>query len=315
MKITPAIYRSDYQAEWDSLIDTSVYSLFIHKRGFIEYHGERFSDLSLMFFQGNKLAAVIPGHRESNLFFSHNGLTFGGLIGRMSNSFLINEKVFQAFVEELKKQGINRVVYKAVPLVYHKRPSQEDLWFISRLKGSRISCSVSTVVDRKAVSKLSSLRTRGKNKALKCGIVIEHSNNVRVFWDILETNLKKKFHAVPVHSYDEIQLLVNLFPENIRLYVASIDNSPVAGVLFFLGPKIAKAQYIIANPVGREKGALDLLFYRVLNDFLNEYDLFDLGTSMDSNNTSEDVNRSLIFQKEGFGGRTVIYETYSFSIP
>jgi hypothetical protein len=39
---------------------------------------------------------------------------------------------------------------------------------------------------------------------------------------------------------------------------------------------------------------------------------FDFGTSNRPEN--DDLNDSLIFQKEGFGGRAVCYDTYEYSL-
>ena len=60
-------------------------------------------------------------------------------------------------------------------------------------------------------------------------------------------------------------------------------------------------------------GALDLLFSTLLDKCSeNGMDYFDFGTSNRAENN--DLNDSLIFQKEGFGGRAVCYDTYEYSL-
>jgi hypothetical protein len=39
---------------------------------------------------------------------------------------------------------------------------------------------------------------------------------------------------------------------------------------------------------------------------------FDFGTSM--NPRSEEINEGLTFQKEGFGARTIVYDTYEIKL-
>ena len=46
----------------------------------MEYHKDRFQDYSLMVFDENKLVAVLPANRVEVEVFSHQGLTYGGLV-------------------------------------------------------------------------------------------------------------------------------------------------------------------------------------------------------------------------------------------
>ncbi|MDR1533405.1 MAG: hypothetical protein LBS62_14700 [Clostridiales bacterium] len=81
--ITP--YSADRAAEWDDFIDNySINGTFLQCRRFLNYHGERFKDCSLMFYRKDKLACVCPACEimaDSGKDFSSNkGSTFGGLI-------------------------------------------------------------------------------------------------------------------------------------------------------------------------------------------------------------------------------------------
>ena len=94
------------------------------------------------------------------------------------------------------------------------------------------------------------------------------------------------------------------------------------------------AQYISATPEGKKLGAVDLLInrlmispnilpheanhYKDLNISEEEIDhdyephWFDLGTSNEDGGRI--LNESLIYQKEGFGGRAVCYDTYELQL-
>jgi lipid II:glycine glycyltransferase (peptidoglycan interpeptide bridge formation enzyme) len=150
-------------------------------------------------------------------------------------------------------------------------------------------------------------------KARKAGVEIKEVQDCSVFWPLLEDNLKARYDARPVHSLDEIALLKSRFPQHIRLFVACKDGRVVGGTLLYICARTVKTQYISANDEGRRVGALDLLFSTLLDKCSeNGMEYFDFGTSNRPDN--DDLNDSLIFQKEGFGGRAVCYDTYEYSL-
>ena len=103
------------------------------------------------------------------------------------------------------------------------------------------------------------------------------------------------------------------FPRNIRLYIVRHEKRIVAGVIIFECRRVAHVQYIASGEEGRTYGALDLLFRHLINERYKQFDYLDLGTS--NENDGRVLNEGLIFQKEGFGGRAVCYDTYEVSIP
>jgi len=46
----------------------------------MEYHKGRFEDFSLLVFKNKKIQAVLPANRMGEEVYSHQGLTYGGLI-------------------------------------------------------------------------------------------------------------------------------------------------------------------------------------------------------------------------------------------
>jgi hypothetical protein len=82
--------------------------------------------------------------------------------------------------------------------------------------------------------------------------------------------------------------------------------------LLFLTPQVLHTQYISANPEGKACGAIDLLFDTLINDVYQDYPYIDFGKSTVSD--SARLNYQLIFQKEGFGGRAVCYDTYEWML-
>ena len=57
---------------------------------------------------------------------------------------------------------------------------------------------------------------------------------------------------------------------------------------------------------------IDLLFDCLINQIYTEKRYFDFGVSVEDGGRY--LNEGLIFQKEGFGGRAVMYDTYELCL-
>ena len=155
-------------------------------------------------------------------------------------------------------------------------------------------------------------RRSGLRKALRAGLTVRESSDVEAFWQILNDNLTAKYAVRPVHTADELRLLRSRFPERIKLWLVYNGQTPVGGTLLFLTPQVLHTQYISATPEGKAIGAIDLLFDHLINNVYKDFPYIDFGKSTVSD--SADLNEQLIFQKEGFGGRAVCYDTYEYDL-
>lgn len=301
--------------EWNEFVAQSKNGTFLIDRRYMDYHQERFTDCSLMFYSKEKLVAVLPAHRDDDTLYSHCGLSYGGLIlSRKISTALVCELFSDLNICLREMMNIKRVVYKVIPWIYHNLPSEEPLYALSKVcKAQIMSRDVASVVMLGRRLPLTELRRRGVKKGMKAGMEVVEMDDFVPFWDILETNLMIRHQTKPVHSLAEINLLKSRFPQNIRLFVAVCGGEIVGGTVLYIDRGVAKTQYISASDKGRTIGALDFLFYRLLDKFANAgYHFFDFGTS--NFKTSDDLHESLIFQKEGFGGRAVCYDTYEWTL-
>ena len=262
------LYTPERKKEWNIFIENAKNSTFLFDRNYMDYHADRFQDFSLMIYRKNKLYALLPANKKSNVLYSHQGLTYGGLIMSKKSTTLEVIETFQAINSFLKEQNIDKVIYKPIPYIYHQVPSN--------------------------------------------GITIQESNDYAAFWDILNTNLKNKYGVAPVHSLSEITLLQSRFPKNIKLYLACKDNKALGGTVLYLTPRVIHTQYISASIEGKELGVLDLLFDFLINHEYTSFTIFDFGQSTE--NMGNVLNESLIFQKEGFGGRGMLYDIYEYNL-
>ena len=299
--------------EWNQFVRASKNGTFLFDRRFMDYHSDRFSDHSLMCYREGRLYALLPANEKGDTLVSHGGLTYGGLVtdSRCSAKGVLD--TFTAINAYLRQQAISRVVYKAIPWIYHQLPAEEDLYALTAVCHARLTIrDISSTIVATRRLKFTESRRSGLRKAQKAGLRFRESTNVDDFWPILNDNLTQKYAVRPVHTADELRLLQSRFPDEIKLWLVLDGDTPVAGTLLFLTPQVLHTQYISATPYGKQHGALDLLFDHLINNIYASYPYIDFGKSTVSD--SADLNGQLIFQKEGFGARAVCYDTYEYEL-
>lgn len=220
--------------------------------------------------------------------------------------------VFTLLRENLKSTGIEKLVYKPIPYIYHSLPSEEDLYALFRLDAKLVARNISSVVFNDNRIKFRSIRNSGIKKAIHADVKVRRSDDFDTFWTILASNLLLKYNAHPVHTFKEIENLRNKFPNEIKLFGAFIGDTMEGGVLIYETRHVAHCQYISATPYGKAIGAIDIIFDVLLNKTFKDKRFFDFGTS--NENGGKILNEQLIYQKEGFGGRAICYDTYCIPI-
>lgn len=308
-------YNLDDAAKWNEFVAISRQGTFLFNRNYMDYHSDRFTDCSFLVMEKGRISAALPANRKGDTLYSHQGLTYGGLL---TTERITAEKVCNIFSELnilLKEMGIKQVVYKAIPWIYHRIPAEEDLYALTNICHAQlVSRDISSSFSLHDVRKFTESRRSGIRKAARNGILVSESQDLAAFWNILNNNLTAKYDASPVHSLAELQLLMGRFPKEIKLYMATIaDGEPLGGTLVYETPNIVHTQYISASPDGKAMGALDLLFDYIINKvYKGRNGYFDFGKSTEASGTV--LNQQLIHQKEGFGGRGVCYDTYEWKI-
>lgn len=306
-------YRREDKELWNSFVSKARNATFLFDRNYMDYHADRFDDNSFMFFHKGKLKAVLPANVAGDTLYSHQGLTYGGLLLDKKATVEDVLECFDSLNSWLRENGISKVVYKALPWIYQQYPSQEDLYALTwKCKAQLISRDISSsiVIDNKL--KFAESRKSGIRKALSLNIEVGESNDVDGFWHVLEDNLGNRYNAKPVHTASEMKLLMSRFPNNIRLYVAKMNGEIVGGTLIYVTPQVVHTQYISASVEGKKHGTLDLLFDYIINKVYANCRYFDFGKSTEQGGAY--LNEPLIFQKEGFGGRGVCYDWYQWEL-
>lgn len=306
-------YRREDKELWNSFVSKARNATFLFDRNYMDYHVDRFDDNSFMFYHKGKLKAVLPANVAGDTLYSHQGLTYGGLLLDKKATVEDVLECFDSMNSWLRENGISKVVYKALPWIYQQYPSEEDLYALTwKCKAQLISRNIAStiVIDNKL--KFAESRKSGIRKALSLNIEVGESDDIDGFWHVLEDNLGNRYNAKPVHTASEMKLLMSRFPNNIRLYVAKMNGEIVGGTLIYVTSQVVHTQYISASVEGKKHGALDLLFDYIINKVYANCRYFDFGKSTEQGGAY--LNEPLIFQKEGFGGRGICYDWYQWEL-
>lgn len=302
---------------WDEFCNGALQSTLLHTRRFLSYHGERFLDCSLVIEEDGKCLGLYPAAvspRNGTLVVSHPGITYGGVIHQGG---LRGERMVDALSKvglHYRALGYERLIYKAVPIFYHRAPAQDDLYALFRLGYQRLRCDLSSTIDLGHRLPVSERRRRSLKKANKAGVnIVEGIQYLAPLWSVLAGNLESKHGVEPVHTLSEIMMLAGRFPIEIRCVCAQLNNEVVAGVVLFITASAYHAQYIASTDTGYKVSALDMVFDQIIQTAIQEKKRwFDFGIS--NENEGKCLNDGLYRFKSEFGGGGVAHEFYELNL-
>ena len=302
-------YETADYVQWNAFIDKAKNATFLFHRDFMEYHSERFSDFSLLVFEDSKLVSVVPANRAEAMVFSHQGLSYGGFVieanARMSKVL----KIVREVLFFLNQNGIATFQVKLLPFFYNDFLSDETQYTLFLCDAKLVRRDCLSVIDLSKPFSYSENKKRKVKKGKSNGFLIVEENDFEGFWNqVLIPNLQQKHSVLPVHSLEEITLLKQRFPENIRQFNVYQNGEIVAGTTIFETPNAAHAQYISGNPEQNEVGSIDFLFNFLLQDIYPNKAFFDFGIS--NENAGRNLNEGLLYWKESFGAKAVMQDFY-----
>lgn len=316
MTIEIVRYQPALSEAWNAFCANAANATFLHSRRFLEYHGDRFLDVSVVLMHAGSIVGVLPAAQspaDPTMVVSHPGITYGGIVhdGSLFGGKMID--ALERLCEHYQRSGYDRLRYKAVPHIYQSRPSQDDLYALFRLGARRTRCDLSCTIELADRAKLSERRRRGLKKALKSVSVVTGTAQVRALWQVLNDNLERKHGAAPVHSAEEMEQLITRFPGEIELFCANIDGQVEAGIVVFKARTAWHAQYIAASEKAYSVSALDAVFDRATAEALSAgVRYFDFGTSNECEGTV--LNEGLYQYKHEYGGGGAVHEYYDIDL-
>ncbi|MCL2358640.1 GNAT family N-acetyltransferase [Candidatus Bathycorpusculum sp.] len=305
-------YKPENKILWDNFISASKNGVFLFFRDYMEYHSHRFADHSLMFYSGDKLIALLPASVEGPTLYSHGGLTFGGVISTYEMKTPLMLQIFNSLTAYCHSRGITEIVYKPAPYIYHSIPADEDLYALFTYNAYLTARNVSSAIYLPNAKGFDGNRKDNLRKAKKNNLTVQKSDDFDAFMRIEEEVLVDRHGVKPVHSAEEIKLLADRFPDNIKLFASFKDNIMLAGVVMYESRNVAHMQYAANSKAGWNIGAQDIIEDYLIKEHYKDKRYFDFGISTENHGTL--LNVGLINRKENFGASAVVYDTYKVTL-
>lgn len=305
-------YEPEDARAWDQFIALARNGHFMFQRSYMDYHKDRFPDCSFVVERKGKMVSVIPGTLGKNgVWSSHAGLSFGGFLTSTGIGVTDMLECFRLLDVELQKNSVQLVRYKTMPWIYAQVPSEEDQYALFRKKAILVARRISSTLVPGKIP-LQERRRRQIALAAKNQVLVSESTDINAFWSLLAACLKVRHSLEPVHSAQELQLLQSRFPEHIRLFIAQQNGTLLAATLLFVTDRVVHTQYLASNEEGRALGALDAVISHLLSQPWVQGRYLDFGISCEEGGFV--LNEGLADQKEGFGGRAVVFDTYEYPL-
>jgi hypothetical protein len=296
---------------WDALVEHSRNGNLLHRRGYMDYHADRFVDRSLIVERNGEAVAVFPANIRDNLVTSHGGLTYAGLISTQALRAESTLAVFEQIGNHYRALGVESVIYKAVPHVFHAYPAEEDLYALHGLGARLTRRDLSSVIPLRETFHFTQGRRHAVDKARKASIRLQIGADPAAFHALLSEVLGKH-DTQPTHSLQELRMLQARFPRQIVLHEAYREDALLAGVLVYDFGRVVHTQYMAASEEGRRMDALSFLLAELIVGVYTDRVYFSFGISTEQEGRV--LNSGLVAQKEYFGARAVVHDFYEWRL-
>lgn len=308
------IYTKEYYSKWNDFVANAKNATFLFHRDFMEYHSDRFEDFSLLVIDDkHNLKAILPANRVGEVVYSHQGLTYGGLVLEKNVKYEQIKSLFELVFQYLKSNKIKNLIYKPINSYYQSQKAEEYLFILFEKKATLLKREFNLCIPFREAYRISKSKLKHYRKNVKLDLEMKHDADFSIFWkDVLIPRLQNKHEAKPVHSLNEIEYLASKFPDNIHQYSLYFENSIVAGITVFKSGKVIKSQYGATTDLGEKLRALDYLYFKLFEKYSKEFDFFDMGTCTENNELG--YNEGLLTQKEELGCSLFNQDTYSISL-
>ena len=305
-------YQPANRRVWDRSVMQSINGTFLHLRDYMDYHAHRFTDFSLIIYMGNEPVALLPAHIEGNRLFSHRGLTYGGLVLVRPLRVPVLRDLWQTVLDFLAENRITGLHLDEIPPFYYDWQT-EALRRTFETYGKSVAAKDFWVIDtrRPGDTLYNADRRRSLRKAERMQLQTGPSEDWAGFWELLRTSLAIRHGARPVHSLEEIRLLHERFPEQIRLFTTYRNDTLLAGAVLYHTRHVLRFQYLAGPVENRLRPAIDALTRHIIEQYYSRVRYLDLGTALLPDGSP---NTSLIYWKQSFGACPLAQYTWEFPV-
>lgn len=285
----------------------------MHNRSYMDYHGDRFLDHSLIIYRNSRPVAIFPAHRQETGVFSHLGLSYGGpVIVRLSVGSIF--KLFNCLFDYYRSLGIKTIHLKQIPSFYSEHGAEWMEYSLFHLGAIQTRIDLTLIIPMPGCAKMYRRERRWKtNKAARAGVAVKETNDFNAFWEaVLIPNLWEHHQVKPVHTAAEMEWLAENNLPHIRQFNAYYQGRIIAGATIYETATVAHVQYMAATPAGKQMEALGFLIHKLITAVFVDKRYFDLGTVNEENGRK--INNGLLKWKESFGAKPFVHQYYAISL-
>lgn len=317
-------YTDEYKDKWDDFVlNQSMNGTFLQTKQFLDYHGDRFCDASLILYKGNDtIVAVVPActitEAGRKIFSAHRGSTFGGIVvARQFYNIEHMEAVMNVLEDYFQSNSYDEVQLKCTSDIFAEENTNLLSYFLFQ-RGYSSYDEISSYVNYKTYKEeipanFTSGRRRDYNYSLKHNLTfreIGSREEIEKFYTILCENLQK-FDAAPVHTLEELQeFKESRLKDIVEFYGVFYEDEMIAGsMVFCFGDRVLHTQYLAASQKHLKMfpmNFLDTNLIRVAKERGFRY--FSFGTSTEDHGRV--LNKHLAQFKEGFGTEYGLNRTF-----
>jgi len=306
-------------SRWDEFVMASVNGSIFHKRGFLEYHQEKFKQTErfLSVRKGQELIGLLPLSidKDSGLAKSPYGASYGGFVFEKQPSYSTSKSIIDALLKYFKEEHVREfIITPSLPLCSY--PFISDSFSFALLESGFVSlnrdvCSVVHLPRDVSIDSIVTSNARNMvRKAEKAGLIICHDVSLNIYWPVMEETFSAH-GAKPTHSLENLDFLIRAYPQKIRIHACLHGDVPVAGLCEFeINKTLNSSFYFCQVPKFDHMQGLSLLIFDALKRSAAQgYEYYDFGTSSVGMQARPNIFRF----KESFGARGVFRETFKWS--
>lgn len=302
--------------QWEDFIFHANNGTIFHTLKFLSYHPtDRFKNYHLIVKEKNNPITLFPAVKQDDIIISHKGASYGGFV--LKNGLGIHKVylIVEHMTAYLKAHGYKKVILTQPPLIYYKNPNQYIDFALMKNDFHYRKREITAVIPLNVAEPLLAFDAdarRSTKKALREGVRVKISDDVKTFYTILEHNLGMRHNVSPTHTCDELLKLKALFPDGVMLFAAYVKEKMIGGIVIFVAnPRVLLAFYISHNDKYQSYRPVNLLLYEVIKWGRNRgFNYLDLGTfTLDM-----EPNWGLGKFKEKHSARGFLRDTYEINL-
>jgi len=310
-------FQQDDSSAWDAFAQSANNGTIFHSRKFLSYHPpDRFTDHSLVFFKNGKRIAQLPAvefeENGKNMLISHRGASYGGFIIKDTLSIRESFDLVESLLKYTKANHLHGIDLTPPPQIYLRRPSNYIDFALLQNGFTYRKREISSVIPldfgrNDILTTFNESSRRAVRRGKKLGVKVRESDDYAAFYKILEKNLRLRHNVTPTHSLEELLILKDMYPQQIKLFAAFYDETMVAGVVMFIcNARVVLAFYISHDEQYQQYRGVNVLFHDIIDWGIAEgYAFLDFGIFT----VNEDPNWGLARFKESFGAQGVFRDS------